>query len=237
MKYALVEGHRREARLGLPGECPVCGAGLLPKCGDIRVWHWAHRARRTCDHWWETETEWHRDWKNQFPDDWQEVLHQAEDGEKHIADVKTVDGRVIEFQHSYLKSEERRAREAFYGRMVWVVDGLRRKRDRSHFLDALDSVRVAPGKPLMFSIPWVEGALLRDWADSRAPVFFDFGKNDDLKKVIGFQAPVLWRLDPKSAKGWRHVTLVLRNSFRLAFLEGLPLKGVAYPPRRRRARF
>jgi len=245
MKFALVEGHRREARPGLPGECQKCGTALVAKCGDIRVWHWAHRGRRTCDHWWENETEWHRAWKNQFPVDWQEILHQAKDGEKHIADVKTVDGCVIEFQHSYLKSEERRTREAFYGRIVWVVDGLRRKRDRPQFFDVLSRAPVARGKLVMFSIPGAECALLRDWADSRTPVYFDFGEIDDLKKVIGFKAPilwhlnqpVLWRLDPKSKNGWRHLVPVLRNSFRLAFLEGLPLKGVAYPPRRRRARF
>jgi len=39
-------------------------------------------------------------------------VHRAEDGEKHIADVKTYHGRVIEFQHSYLKPVERRSRQA-----------------------------------------------------------------------------------------------------------------------------
>ena len=57
------------------------------------MWHWAHRGSRFCDPWWENETEWHRSWKGQFPVNWQEVVHQAETGEKHIADVKTeVDG-------------------------------------------------------------------------------------------------------------------------------------------------
>jgi len=56
-----------------------------------------------CDNWWENETQWHRDWKNHFPVEWQEVVQIAEDGEKHIADVKTSEGWVVEFQHSYLK--------------------------------------------------------------------------------------------------------------------------------------
>ena len=47
------------------------------------------KGRRFCDPWWENETEWHRAWKDQFPADWQEIVHHAEDGEKHIADVKT----------------------------------------------------------------------------------------------------------------------------------------------------
>lgn len=237
MKFALVEGHRRVARPGLSGECPRCGSALVARCGDIRVWHWAHRGRRTCDQWWEPETEWHRAWKNQFPADWQEVLQRTKDGEKHIADVKTEDGWVIEFQHSYLRTEERRTREAFYGRMVWVVDGLRRTRDRPRFFKALSCALVVRGKPLTLSIPKVEGALLRDWANSRAPVFFDFGEIGDLEKAFGFSAPVLWCLDPKSTNGWRHLVPVLRNSVKLAFLEGLPLKGTAYAPRKRRARF
>jgi hypothetical protein len=44
---------------------------------------------------------------------------------------------VIEFQHSLLKPEERRARIAFYKKIVWVVDGLRRESDRKQFLRVL----------------------------------------------------------------------------------------------------
>ena len=102
---------------------------MIAKCGDQRVWHWAHRGVRVCDPWWEPETEWHRAWKNEFPADWQEAIHFAQTGEKHVADVKTQSGMVIEFQHSFLKTEERMSREAFYRKMVWVVDGRRRKRD------------------------------------------------------------------------------------------------------------
>ena len=85
---------------------------MIAKCGEQRVWHWAHQGTRTCDRWWEPETKWHRDWKNQFPKDWQEVIHQS-DGEKHIAGVKTESGMVIEFQHSFLRRDEREARENF----------------------------------------------------------------------------------------------------------------------------
>ena len=54
------------------------------------------------------------DWKKCFPEEWQEVVHFAEDGEKHIADVKTPSGLVIEFQHSAIKPEEQLSREGFY---------------------------------------------------------------------------------------------------------------------------
>lgn len=43
-------------------------------------------------------------------------------GEKHVADVRTARGMVIEFQNSAMSVEELRARESFYGRMIWIVN-------------------------------------------------------------------------------------------------------------------
>ena len=128
MKFARVNGQRQKAQPKLSGECPACGHPMNAKCGKERkrIWHWAHKSSRHCDHWWENETDWHRAWKDQFPEHWQEVVQEAENGEKHIADVKTNQGWVIEFQHSYIKPEERRSRDDFYQKLVWVVDGTRR---------------------------------------------------------------------------------------------------------------
>ena len=136
-KFAVVEGQRQEAQPRLSGKCPGCGAAMIAKCGQLRVWHWAHRGTRTCDPWWEPETEWHRNWKNKFPEIWQEIIHRSETGEKHIADVKTGSGMVLEFQHSNLHHDERVSRENFYPKMVWVVNGRRRVRDRARFFASL----------------------------------------------------------------------------------------------------
>ena len=114
MKYALVDGQRQEAQPGLSGECPAWGCPMVARCGEFNVWHWAHRSRSHCDTWWENEGPWHRNWKSQFPTAWQEVLQTAEDGERHIADVKTDRDWVLEFQNSYLNPQERRSRDAFY---------------------------------------------------------------------------------------------------------------------------
>ena len=75
MRFALVDGQRREPESGLVGECTGCGSPVLARCGDVRVWHWAHKGRRRGHPWWENETEWHRRWKGHFPEDWQEVTH------------------------------------------------------------------------------------------------------------------------------------------------------------------
>ncbi|PIW26002.1 MAG: hypothetical protein COW30_17150 [Rhodospirillales bacterium CG15_BIG_FIL_POST_REV_8_21_14_020_66_15] len=189
MKYALVKDSRQPANPGLKGNCPVCSSTLIAKCGNQRVWHWAHQTKRECDIWWENETEWHRSWKDQFPEFWQEVLHFADDGEKHIADIKTEQGWVIEFQHSKLDAAERRAREEFYGRMVWVVDGLRRKRDLPQFQTALEMGRVISKTPWILIAPLSNCALMQEWSSSRAPVFFDFGTSD------------LWCLAPGNSGG------------------------------------
>lgn len=189
MKYAFVDGQRQEAQSGSSGICPACKSPMLAKCGGVRVNHWAHRGERDCDTWWENETEWHRNWKDKFPPDWQEVVHPAGNGEWHIADVKTDQGWVLEFQHYKIHPDERKAREVFYQKLIWIVDGSRRKRDKPQFLKTLKE-RIPVVKELnLFSIPFPdEYALLRDWIGSNAPVLFDFserGKPED---------PYLWCL-------------------------------------------
>jgi competence protein CoiA len=225
LKFALVGVERREAQRGLSAVCPVCGDPVIAKCGNIRRWHWAHRGHLTCDPWWE-ETEWHRGWKGEFPEHWQEVIHRSESGEKHIADVKTESGIVLELQHSALRPEERDAREDFYPAMVWVVDGLRLKRDRAQFFASLNAARVVNLKPLTFTFPLNKGALLRDWTARRVPVFFDFGHTSELRDVLRSDEDFLWRLDPGSPSGVACVSPVSRTSFLRAYLEGLPLKGI-----------
>ncbi len=202
MKFALVNGQRQEPQPNLSGECPGCGNSMVAKCGEVRIWHWAHLGCRHCDSWWENETEWHRDWKGQFPVDWQEIVHHAEDGERHIADVKTGDDWVIEFQHSYIKPEERRSRENFYPKLVWVIDGLRRKTDVPGFQGALEQgTQIVANFPAL-KVRSEKGALLRDWAGSRAHVFFDFG--DELG---------LWWLAPNAGDVWAYVVRISRAEF------------------------
>ena len=125
MKYALVNHERQEAQPRLPGTCPCCDSPVIPKCGRVRKPYWAHKSKQMCNSGKESETEWHRAWKDHFPKEWQEVIHVAENGQKHRADVKTDQGYAIEFQHSPIEIEERQSRENFYKKMVWIVDGTR----------------------------------------------------------------------------------------------------------------
>jgi hypothetical protein len=168
------------------------------------VWHWAHQRGRICDKWWENETNWHRAWKGQFPNDWQEIVHRADSGEKHIADVKTPAGWAIEFQHSYIGPEERRSRNAFYGKLIWVVDATRRRKDIPQLLKSWEE-----GTPLGANSAvrrvWSEGCTLyREWADSHAPTFFDFDDSDSL-----------WWLLKASRDQWAYVAKFPRTQFLL----------------------
>jgi len=202
MKLALVNGQRQEAQPNLSGKCPACDHPMVAKCGEFKLWHWAHQGRLFCDPWWENETEWHRGWKGQFPVDWQEIVHYAEDRERHIADVKTDRGWILEFQHSYITPEERRSREAFYPKLVWVVDGTRRKRDRAQLIRAWEEGVPFGGNSLVRKAFSDNCGLLREWAGSNAPIFFDLGEMERL-----------WWLCAKSTNGSAYVHPFSRAQF------------------------
>jgi hypothetical protein len=173
MRFAIVNGQLyNEAQPKTRGLCRNCGAEVIAKCGQMVVWHWAHKSKVQCDQWWESETEWHRNWKSRFPVDWQEViLHSQITGERHIADVRTPYGLVVEFQRSTIDPTEVAARQNFYQTMIWVIDGCRNELDKDHF-------RLGIGKlnqDGLTGFRWYgKGKLFARWHTTK-PVFIDFG--------------------------------------------------------------
>lgn len=206
MQFSIVNGVRSEAAPGLKGVCQGCGKPMTPKCGKIRVWHWSHQGSRTCDPWFE-ETEWHLSWKGEFPAEWREVIQYASDGEKHIADVKASDGRVIEFQNSRLTDEERYSREVFYKEMVWVLNGRARVRDLPSFEATLRRTDV---HQLVFYGYADQCALLRDWNGRPVDVFLDFG------------FPTLWHIPPNAGGNRVILVSVPRRVFIQMVSESMP---------------
>lgn len=184
MRFALINGMKVEAVPKGRGIClnPRCGGEMIARCGRVKAWHWAHKGRKPCDPWYESETAWHRDWKAKFPLLWQEVAQfDPVTGEAHIAGVRTDHGLVIEFQHSPISPEEMAARESFYENMIWVVDGLRGSLDMQFFRMGLSGP--IQDNPLAYQVYWLSrGQLLRNWGEAGAKVFLDFGES------------VLWRL-------------------------------------------
>lgn len=209
MKFAIINGEKVEATKRAKGLCPSCGSELIAKCGEVKVNHWAHKGSRNCDAWWENETEWHRSWKNNFPKEWQEVIHtNDENGEKHIADVKTQEEYVLEFQHSYLDPEERRSRNAFYPNLVWIVNGARRGTDKKQIDKAVIVSRTLPAEIPIYKVYFPEEyRLLNEWQNSDVPVFFDFQDVDDVDELM------LWLLIPQISAGIAYILKFPRAIF------------------------
>jgi hypothetical protein len=208
MRFALVDNERIEAQPKLQGLCSVCSQPVIAKCGNKKVWHWAHRSIKDCDSWWEPETEWHRNWKNLYPLDWQErVLFDEQTGEKHIADVKTLHGLVIEFQHSAIRPEERLSRERFYKNMIWVVDGTRLKRDYPRFQEGLQNFRKTNQNGI-YHVIFPEEVFSENWLNSSVPVIFDFSTTEpnEIRNT-------LWCLFPKNADTGAYIVGFKRNEF------------------------
>ena len=113
--------------------CPACGEKVIPKCGSIKTWHFAHESLKDCDSFSEPESEWHIGWKNEFPKEQQEVVVEFM-GEKHRADILLENTKqepwgkqnyhlIIELQNSSISLEEVREREEFYDNMIWLFNG------------------------------------------------------------------------------------------------------------------
>lgn len=219
MKYALIGNTKIEATKGAKGTCPVCGSELIAKCGPDRMNHWAHKGTRNCDPWWENETEWHRAWKSNFPSDWQEVIHtDKKTGEKHIADVCTPSGFVIEFQHSFLNAEERTKREQFYKNLIWVIDGTRLKKDYSRFIKAKDNFRLTSKKG-HFLVDFPDQCFPSAWVDSLVPVVFDFKGIEQINYANDWRYP-LYLLFPRTESLETYVAIISRQSFINSVLTG-----------------
>ncbi|MGH1356894.1 MAG: hypothetical protein ACRBBS_17740 [Thalassovita sp.] len=135
-------------------------------------------------------------------------MHNAPSGERHIADVKTPEGTVIEFQHSHIDERERRAREQFYEQMIWVVDGTRLKRDRSTFLTGMNTNRRSTNDANQFVFNGLSRQITRRWMDSQKLVYLDFGDED------------LWCVSPHKVNWQFFAIQVSKSEFAQAYRAG-----------------
>lgn len=233
MKFALVNEKKLEAQPKLRGNCISCQSDMLAKCGKVKVWHWAHKSKVSCDPWWENETEWHRAWKNHFPAEWQEIVHtDSTTREKHIADIKTDKEFVIEFQHSAITSEEASSREAFYENIVWVVNGTRLPGDYKRFCKGTKDFGSGLGSKEFGTRLGVEGfsssiwnnifftwfpeeCFPKRWLTASVPVYFDFQGFTQPDQPDEKRSP-LWVLFPGTLSG---IEMVISKIERKDFIE------------------
>jgi len=178
MYYALVNGDKKPPAPRAEGICPSCRTPVIPKCGKVKTWHWAHADARECDPWAEAFTEWHLAWQKGVVQTAVEVVM-----ENHRADIVGNNSTVVELQHSHITPEDIATREEFYGNMVWLFDATERFRF------------IRSGELAFFSLGKAErGSPIRG---CRRPVFLDFGDTvvqvesltDDLNRLSGFGLP------------------------------------------------
>lgn len=201
MKYALLNNERIEPQKGiLNAVCPICGEKVLPKCGNIKMHHWAHKSNKNCDPWWENETHWHRKWKDNFPKDCQEIIMLNDDTkEKHVADVKTKTGIIIEFQHSNISPEEQISREQFYKNMIWVIDAKKYYDKFKKNINLLSHSKI--NKNYFYThlnnFEKSKNCFPEKWLNSTVPVILDFGCYDDTNELYEKQKKWLWCIFPE----------------------------------------
>ena len=167
-------GERILATPGMSALCPICDAEVIAKCGEINIWHWAHRGGHDCDPWSEHESEWHIGWKSIFPKEQTEVVIGP-----HRADIVTESKTVVELQHSSISTVEIREREQFYGNMVWIFDA-------SLFLKNIDFICKGWSVDNYHTYVYTWKRPRKSISVCKNKLFFDLGNSDiiEVKKIL-----------------------------------------------------
>lgn len=210
MMLAKRDDQIRTAEPGLAGAtCPLCAGPVVAKCGEVNVWHWAHRTA-DCDPWAEPMSQWHLSWQELAPKERREVVIG-----NHRADIVTPRGVVVEIQRSHLSTDLIAEREAHYGSMVWIFDatdaagphaGQVHQVTQTHDgtgvtwtetvvprLDVRNPSR--PDAPLYRTFRWKHAR--RSLAACRKPVFLDLGRGQLLLLGKMYSDPPVG--------GWGHI--------------------------------
>lgn len=124
MIVARLDGQLARAVAGARGECPECRNAVYARLPENAIRHWAHMPlpdgeTRDCTNDAGEMSEWHRAWQDLRAD--VACIEVYRDGFR--ADAINEAGIVIEFQHSPISPEAVAAREAHWGRGMWVLDG------------------------------------------------------------------------------------------------------------------
>ena len=124
MLYAILDGVKSPAIPDANGICPICKKEVFSRCGQVYVWHWAHRAHKGCisDSFVRPDSFFYVMWKKFFGAEKSEILIHKK-GEVHIADIVSKDDLVIMLYDSRISKKIISNIEDFFGeRMFWVID-------------------------------------------------------------------------------------------------------------------
>jgi competence protein CoiA len=165
MMYALDELGIRKiiAKKGKKGICSGCNERVIAKCGEIKMWHWAHKPDSECSYSTAPETYWHRHWKTLFPSKDVEVVLGSKRADIYFNNL------VIELQNSNISVDEIKIREMHYKNMVWLING-------EHFDDNFELRE----KDNYFTFRWKWSR--KSWQYSKCKKYIDF--HDDTLFLI-----------------------------------------------------
>ncbi len=186
--------------------CPLCLKEVISKCGEINIWHWSHKQDSDCDSFGEPESEWHLNWKNEFPKEQQEIKIKH-----HRADILTKEGIVIELQNSPISLEQIKEREEFYNNMIWLLNG-----------DTLaKNLILKKNKQTYYTFKWKW--FPSSWEVCKKEMYIDLGKDIFLVKKIYYNKSYFnsiedYRLKSYPCSGWGY--LITRRIFLKGFKYG-----------------
>jgi hypothetical protein len=108
--------------------CPDCDAKLIAKRGEIKVWHWAHKANVAgCEHY---ESEWHLRWKAVYAgfSGWEVEFPIDIESNKYRLDAFSLNtGAIREFVHTLSRTyvdKHSNLRKSGRPDILWIWDGL-----------------------------------------------------------------------------------------------------------------
>jgi competence CoiA-like predicted nuclease len=116
--------------------CPLCNQEVIAKCGEIKIWHWAHKNKTDCE--FEPETKEHLNMKFFLKDKLPHLIIEYNLGFA-IADLyDKIDNVAIEVQHSPISKDKFLERTKNYSNngisVLWIFDNCLLKENCPEFL-------------------------------------------------------------------------------------------------------
>lgn len=117
---------RVRARPGVQAICPGCQKEVIPRCGDFKIWHWAHKAG-LCRYDSEPYTPWHLEWQERALNAGMEIEKIFDSSQRYRADIYDPKRNMVtEVQHSPITTETIIDRCLFYDfkdiKIRWIFD-------------------------------------------------------------------------------------------------------------------
>lgn len=151
---------RIRAKPGMQAVCPGCQKDVIPKCGDFKIWHWAHKAG-LCKYDSEPYTPRHLEWQERALNAGMEIEKIFDPSQRYRADIYDPKRNMVtEVQHSPITMETIIDRCIFYDskdiKIRWIFDFTDRYNSRkiglyeTYYTNSRLDYREVYGPPIKF---------------------------------------------------------------------------------------